>query len=461
LDEDLAYVLGVFVGDGHKTKSGIGFTCRTEADAKDLGRQIEAIFGVPAKVYWDPPEKAETSSAGGRWRVEVHSRELKRFLTYLGIDLSALARSKAVPKALLRSPREVVSAFLRGYFDADGYAGKGGVILSSSSRELMKTVQLLLLNYGILSTQRKQAKDNWHLEITGQSAARFLSEIGLSRKAKRRALEKYVMDRHWFKQEDESDQVASIEHGCADVFDITVETSQAYVANGFINHNSYWHSKIMTEKALEGSELIDYADHHSGTMGTRPGRINPYKLGVELFRDIEDRWNKGKFGKDYEECDDLKEKKRWDKKVGLGREKIFEVRRIYNDVSFIDTFLTEEFCQEQKLFTYRFNHHTGFYEIADRDYKKVKEKLLFSLTNFGKPFIYVIESNYGNRGELYLKHRHEGVDLKLNYARDTLRNINYLWGRPVHLETAVDGQGKILTYDGKKHYDRDIKADQT
>ena len=44
---------------------------------------------------------------------------------------------------------------------------------------------------------------------------------------------------------------------------------------------------IMTLHALKDNELIDYADHHSGTMATSPGRINPYKLGIELFRDIE------------------------------------------------------------------------------------------------------------------------------------------------------------------------------
>src|SRR3989339_2229 len=41
---------------------------------------------------------------------------------------------------------------------------------------------------------------------------------------------------------------------------------------------SYWHSKIMTEKALLDSELIDFADHHSGTVAMTSGRLNPYKI---------------------------------------------------------------------------------------------------------------------------------------------------------------------------------------
>ncbi|MCH8150431.1 MAG: SpoVR family protein, partial [Planctomycetes bacterium] len=81
---------------------------------------------------------------------------------------------------------------------------------------------------------------------------------------------------------------------------------------------SYWHSTIMTRKALNDSEVIDYADHHSGTMGTQPGRLNPYKLGIELLRDIEDRWNKGRFGSEYDECEDRREKADWDRKLGLG-----------------------------------------------------------------------------------------------------------------------------------------------
>ena len=45
---------------------------------------------------------------------------------------------------------------------------------------------------------------------------------------------------------------------------------------------SYWHSTIMTQNVLKDSEVIDYADHHSGTLSTSPGRINPYKIGIEL-----------------------------------------------------------------------------------------------------------------------------------------------------------------------------------
>jgi len=219
---------------------------------------------------------------------------------------------------------------------------------------------------------------------------------------------------------------------------------------------SYWHSTIMTKKALTADEIIDYADHHSGTLGTRPGALNPYKLGIELYRDIEERWNKGRFGKEWDECDDLRARHAWDKNLGLGREKIFEVRKHYNDVTFIDTFLTPEFAMEQKLFVYGFNEKRNSWEILDREFRKVKNKLLSQLTNFGQPIIEVVDGNFENRGELLLAHKHDGQDLKADYARETLRNLQTVWRRPCNLITKVEGKGVSLRYDGQNQTEKKV-----
>ncbi len=215
---------------------------------------------------------------------------------------------------------------------------------------------------------------------------------------------------------------------------------------------SFWHSHIMTRFALKDSELIDYADHHSGTLATSPGRLNPYKLGIELFRHVEDRWNRGAFGPDYDACDDVRERALWDKDVGLGRQKIFEVRRIYNDIGFIETFLTPEFAAEQRLFSFGYNAQHDNYEIASREFEEIKRQLLFNLTNFGDPIIEITDANYQNRGELYLFHHWGQIDLRVDYAEATLENLQALWGRPVHLETVIGDKGTaIFSFDGTKH----------
>jgi stage V sporulation protein R len=217
---------------------------------------------------------------------------------------------------------------------------------------------------------------------------------------------------------------------------------------------TYWHAKIMTQRALTDSEVIDFADHHSGTVAMHPGQINPYKLGFELWKDIEDRWNRGKFGKDYDQCDDWTTKRNWDRNAGLGKEKIFETRRVHNDITFIDEFFTEEFCLDHKFFIYAYNAERGGYEVVDRDWRSVKQKLLAGMTNFGQPVIHVTDGNFENRGELLLEHRHDGPDLRLDYARDTLENIFKLWTRPVHIKTLIEGKEKLLGYDGENHLER-------
>jgi stage V sporulation protein R len=211
----------------------------------------------------------------------------------------------------------------------------------------------------------------------------------------------------------------------------------------------YWHSMLMTRHLVEASEIVNYADVHSGTLATAPGQINPYKLGVELWRDVEERWNRGKFGADYDACDDADERRRWDKGLALGREKIFQVRKIYNDVSFIDEYLNQEFAERQRLYNYAFNPSTNRYEVQDRDWKKVKDNLLNSLTNFGQPIIWIADANYKNRGELYLYHDWAGADLEFEAAQKTLQALHGLWKRPVHIETREGGKGRLLSFEGE------------
>ncbi len=448
VDERLAAFLGYLCGDGHisEIKRTIGLTTGDEEQAQTFANLVSSLFGLEATWRKD----------GNRWRISFSSRDVEDFLKHLGLKTGVAARVKSVPDVILRSPEPVVASFLRALYDCDGYAGDAGVILSTSSERMGELVQLLLLNFGILSTRRLQRDGCWHVHTVGRSTVDFYMRIGFGLERKQTALGQYIEARRWFKAEAWSDEIVAIEHGRSDVYDISVTETHRYAAQGFINHNSYWHSTIMTQKVASAAEIVSFADLHSGVVATGGGRLNPYKLGLELLRDVEDRWNKGKFGKEYEECEDIAAKRTWDRQLGLGRQKIFEIRKLYNDVTFIDEFLTPEFVLENKLFTFRYNRDTDLYEIASREFREIKEKLLFRLTNFGQPFIYVEDGNYNNRGEMYLRHRHEGVDLKMDYARDTMRNLHKIWTRPIHLETVIDDKKRLLSFDGSDFSERRI-----
>ena len=450
VSEELGALLGYLVGDGHvsRVKRSLGLTTGDAPQADRFAQLASGLFGVSPLVEQE----------GNRIRVLVSSENLSDLLTEgLGLTHGPSAAHKQVPEAILRSPEPVVRAFLRALFDCDGYAGKQGVILSTASTKLSEQVQLLLLNYEITSRRRLQKDGVWHVHVTGASARTFSRRVGFGLERKQDALDAYVTSRRYFKAERADDEVVRIDHGRGDVYDISVEETHRYAAAGFINHNSYWHSRMMTEKVCDDGEIIEYAERNASVLETSQGRINPYKIGVELYRHIEERWNRGQFGKEWEDCDTLEARRNWDRRTGLGRQKIFEVRKLYNDVTFIDEFLTPDFAAAQKLYTFGFNQRNDRYEIESRQFQAVKEKLLFSLTNAGQPFISVMDMNHENRGELLLWHDHQGVDLKLDWVREVLRGLVRIWRRPVEIHTIVESKATLVRFDGKEHIQRPIK----
>jgi stage V sporulation protein R len=183
---------------------------------------------------------------------------------------------------------------------------------------------------------------------------------------------------------------------------------------------SFWHSRILTGGVLSPGEVIDFADCHSGATASQPGQLNPYKLGIELFRHAEAR------GMD-----------------------IFRLRRVHNDTSFVDEVFDRQFAAEHQLFVYGRNNRTGRTEVLDKGWQEVKKNLLQQLTWGGLPQIELVDADHEGKGELALVHRHEGRDLELAQASETLHRVARLWGRPVHLATTEEGQKKRITSDGR------------
>ena len=218
------------------------------------------------------------------------------------------------------------------------------------------------------------------------------------------------------------------------------------------------HSHFMTHGLAAHSEIIDYCDSQSRV--TAQGRsINPYRLGLNLYKDIEERWNKGRFGPEYDRCDNLEQRRNWDTKAMLGREKIFQVRRTHNDLTFLDEFMTPEFAEEQQLFSWKQNEFRPDHIEVEREFSKVKVKFLKMLANGGQPVIQIDQNggNYHNKGELKLTHVHDGQELDPKKGKRTLENLFKLWSRPVHIETVeIDENADRMTpmlwsYDGEQH----------
>jgi spore cortex formation protein SpoVR/YcgB (stage V sporulation) len=277
-------LLGLLVGDGHVSSATgqVGFTTKSEVHAEHFAGLASELFGI------DPSVERQ----GSRWRVSLYSGHLVELLIEVfELPDGKAASRKIVPEQILRSPENVVAEFLRGLFDADGYTGEQGAILSTKSEEMSRQVQLLLTNFGILSRRREQTDGCFHVHLTGRSAERFADEIGFGYTEKADRLRTYLDELAWFEDEPWTDEVAEIETGTADVYDISVEETHRYAAAGFVNHNSYWESKMMSGEAFAGDdEFLSYADHMAQVLGS-PG-LNPYKLGLQLWNYVENTTNR-------------------------------------------------------------------------------------------------------------------------------------------------------------------------
>jgi stage V sporulation protein R len=203
---------------------------------------------------------------------------------------------------------------------------------------------------------------------------------------------------------------------------------------------SFWHARIMRELDLTDNEHLEFADLHSGVVSPHMGQLNPYYLGYKIFEDIERRWDNPS----------AEEREKFGRPGGEGREKIFEVREIESDVSFLRNYLTEELCEELDLFVYELVEDEEW-TITEKRWERVRNQLVSNMTNFGFPYIEVLDGDYNGNSELYLRHAFETVELDSKYARKALEHVYQLWGRPVHLETIVDDERVVMHYDGEDH----------
>lgn len=183
LSVDLAYVLGLLVGDGSmRQPTSVGFTT---ADPELIQAVHRVVNSMGLKVV-------QTPDAHG-YNYLIHSVVLKRWLNHLGFE-NVKAEHKNVPRPLLIAPQAHIRGFLQGLFDTDGSAEKrgGGVEFCSASPALAEQVHLLLLQFGIIG--RLYFKSNahagaWIITLYGAEARKFYERVGfrLARKQERQA----------------------------------------------------------------------------------------------------------------------------------------------------------------------------------------------------------------------------------------------------------------------------------
>lgn len=204
---------------------------------------------------------------------------------------------------------------------------------------------------------------------------------------------------------------------------------------------TYWHQRIMREMDLTTDETIEFATLNANVIQPSKTSINPYYLGLKIFEDIERRYD-----------NPTEEMKRFGAVPGSGRKKMYEVREMDSDISFVRNYLTKEIVQQEDM--YVFEKKGSQYKISDKEYRVVQDRLIAQRVNGGFPYIVVEDGDYIRNGELYLVHKFEETELDVPYLESVLPYVQQLWGRIVHLETYVDSKLVVFSFDGKKIHKR-------
>lgn len=271
--EDLAYLLGYAVGDGSYTnhsKLACGHSKRLDlhmhsAEAPEL---LEIFSRLTRSVLGHECTLKRRAGTQHCW-VSIFAAPFQRLLQQLGLQAEK-GVTKHVPEPIFRAPKEITAAFLRGLFDADGTVSNPSqrpmISLSSISEQLIREVQLLLMQFGIFSSitvykaDKKRTTPFRYVTVSGEERLyrskhdvyklcitsypcieRFARYIGSALSARREKLDALRAHRKMaLRPVTVTTKVTRVvqEETCEPVYDLTVFDTKSFIGNGLIVSNS-------------------------------------------------------------------------------------------------------------------------------------------------------------------------------------------------------------------------------
>ena len=188
---------------------------------------------------------------------------------------------------------------------------------------------------------------------------------------------------------------------------------------------AYWHTRILQQMDLGEKEAVEFAIINAGALETDSRALNPYRLGVDIFKEIATR---------------------------AGDQELFQIRSQESDITFIEKYLSEAMLEQLGLAAY--NYRNGHVRQLEASPGKVKACLLRNLDNGGFPRISVVGERTSGGG-LWLEHGFDGRQLDLYKAGKTLEEVYRLWGgSSISLFTQDQDREVILEFDGLTHSTR-------
>ncbi|MDI6720823.1 MAG: LAGLIDADG family homing endonuclease, partial [Candidatus Aenigmarchaeota archaeon] len=176
LTPQMSQLLGYFIGDGSLDKFSVEFKDGRKQVLEHYNSLLFGLFGISGRI-----NKIKDKNCFG---LKINSVSIRKLINETRKDMFSL---------ISKSSNEHVSAFIRGFADAEGYVSKNRPVIKIAQKDekLLRFIQMLLLRFGI-DSYIKPAKRCLQLHIDGRHLIAFYNEIGLTAEDKLNLLERWV-----------------------------------------------------------------------------------------------------------------------------------------------------------------------------------------------------------------------------------------------------------------------------
>jgi len=185
IDKEFSYYLGLIIGDGCLTRNNIvGFTTIDD----ELSMFVENFYRYTIGKQKGSYHKEDSID------YSFQSMYFREYLRQIGFEY-VNSHTKIIPQCILESTKENIKEFVKGMFDTDGTLDERCVSYTSASEKLIDQLQMVLLNFGIISKKVYRTHKEFHnytLYITGENVDIFYRDIGFGLSRKQKRLEKWM-----------------------------------------------------------------------------------------------------------------------------------------------------------------------------------------------------------------------------------------------------------------------------
>jgi len=257
MSKELARLLGYLVAEGNVTeKTQISISNTNKEILNDIKYCIKKCFPDVKYIYEKSTSISKFKATKKCFSIIICSKKVRKFLEFIGIDY-VNSYKKEIPWCILQSPKEIVKEFLKAYFDGDGCVepgdkNSGGCLsMHTVSEKLAHQLQILLLNFGIISSKRTIKRSNviYAISVHSNDILLYAKEIGTLHTYNTLRLDFLVKKLQKRKHSKPKRFVITVEKGIWDkivkkenssrqlMYDVTVPKTHNFTSNGFISHN--------------------------------------------------------------------------------------------------------------------------------------------------------------------------------------------------------------------------------